>query len=49
MGFDQSGSLVFKVARDMAGVWSVKEEGADHPLSSFDSSDDASQYALLYC
>ena len=46
MGFDQSGPLVFKVARDMAGVWSVKEEGFDHPLASFGSSDDASQYAF---
>lgn len=46
MGFDQKGPLVFCVARDKAGVWNVQEEGYEQPLASFDTSEDAREYAL---
>ncbi len=46
MGFDQRGALVFHVVRDKTGAWDVKEEGFDQPLASFDTSDEAREYAL---
>lgn len=46
MGFDQKGTLVFRVARDKTGVWNVQEEGYDQPLASFDTSEDAREYVL---
>lgn len=45
MGFDQKGTLVFCVTRDRTGVWNVKEEGFDQPLASFDTSNEAREYA----
>lgn len=46
MGFDQKGSLVFRVARDKTGMWNVNEEGFEQPLASFDTPKDAREYAL---
>lgn len=46
MGFDQKGPLVFQVAKGKAGVWNVMEEGFDEPLASFDTSEDARDYAI---
>ena len=46
MGFDQRGPLVYRVARDKTGVWNVQEEGFEQPLASFDTSNEAREYAL---
>lgn len=45
MGFDQKGSLIFRVARGDAGQWVVTEDGFDKPLASFDAQSDALEYA----
>jgi len=45
MGFDQKGSLIFRVARGAAGQWVVTEDGFEKPLASFDAQIDALVYA----
>lgn len=45
MGFDQREPTVFCVKQGQSGQWDVSEEGFDKPLASFDSADDAKQYA----
>jgi hypothetical protein len=45
MGFDQQGSTVFCVTQGQSGLWDVSEQGFEKPLASFDSADDAKQYA----
>lgn len=45
MGFDQQEPTVFCVEQGPSGQWDVSEEGFDKPLASFDSADDAKQYA----
>lgn len=45
MGFDQKGSLVFRVKQADTGKWDVMEVGVEKPLASFDTQDDASEYA----
>ncbi|HSD96722.1 MAG TPA: DUF2188 domain-containing protein [Sulfuricaulis sp.] len=46
MGFDQKGSLVFRVQQGNAGKWIVKEAGVEKPLASFDTQNDASEYVF---
>lgn len=43
---DQKGSLVFRVKQGNTGKWSVMEAGIDKSLASFDTQNDASEYAL---
>ncbi len=45
MGFDQQEPTIFCVKQGQSGLWDVSEEGFDKPLASFDSADDAKQYA----
>ncbi len=45
MGFDQKGTLVFRVARGNDNKWNVNETGFDKPLASFDNEKDARTYA----
>lgn len=45
MGFDQKGSLIFRVMCDDAGQWVVSEDGFDKPLAAFDAQSDALTYA----
>ncbi len=45
MGFDQKGSLVFRVKQGKSGQWDVMEIGIEKPLASFDTQKDASEYA----
>jgi hypothetical protein len=45
MGFDQKGTPVFCVTRGESGKWHVSEEGFEKPIASFDSMDDAEEYA----
>lgn len=45
MGFDQKGASVFRIVRGDSGDWSVMEEGFDKPLASFDTAEDAHEYA----
>lgn len=45
MGFDQKGSLIFRVSRGGVGQWFVTEDGFDKPLASFDEQSDAIVYA----
>lgn len=45
MGFDQQEPTIFCVKQGQSGQWDVSEEGFDKPLASFDSADDAKQYA----
>lgn len=45
MGFDQKGSLMFRVARGTTGQWVVTEDGFEKPLASFDAQIDALEYA----
>jgi len=45
MGFDQKGTLVFRVARGNDNKWNVNEVGFDKPLASFDNEKDARTYA----
>jgi len=45
MGFDQKGKPVFCVTRGESGKWHVSEEGFEKPIASFDSQDDAEEYA----
>lgn len=40
MGFNQKGSLMFRVAR-AAGQWVVTEDGSEKPLASLDARIDA--------
>jgi hypothetical protein len=46
MGFDQKGSLVFRVKQGNTGKWNVMEVGVEKPLASFDTQNDASEYAF---
>jgi hypothetical protein len=46
MGFDQKGSLVFRVKQGHAGKWIVMEAGVEKPLASFDTQKDASEYVF---
>lgn len=43
---DQNGSLVFRVMRGNPGKWNVMEAGIEKPLASFDTQNDASEYAF---
>jgi hypothetical protein len=45
MGFDQKGSLVFRVKQGNTGKWNVMEVGVEKPLASFDTQKDATEYA----
>ncbi|MHB8425088.1 MAG: DUF2188 domain-containing protein [Gammaproteobacteria bacterium] len=45
MGFDQKGTVAFRVSRDKNGMWSVFEQGFDKSLASFDKREDACDYA----
>lgn len=45
MGFDQKGNIVFRVARGKNNKWDVNEKGFDKPLASFDTEQDACNYA----
>ena len=45
MGFDQKGSLVFRVKQGNTGKWNVMEAGVEKPLASFDTQKDATEYA----
>ena len=46
MGFDQKGTLVFRVKQANAGKWNVMEAGVEKPLASFDTQKDASEYVF---
>lgn len=45
MGFDQKGEIVFRVSIGKSNKWDVNEKGFDKPLASFDTEQDASNYA----
>lgn len=45
MGLDQKGDIVFRVAQGENSKWDVNEQGFDKPLASFDSEQDACDYA----
>lgn len=45
MGFDQKGAPVFCVTEGKGGEWHVSEEGFEKPLASFQSRDEAEEYA----
>jgi hypothetical protein len=45
MGFDQKGAPVFCVTVGNSGEWHVSEEGFEKPLASFQSRDEAEEYA----
>jgi len=45
MGFDQKGTPVFCVTEGESGQWHVSEEGFDKPLATFQSRNDAEEYA----
>lgn len=45
MGMDQSGTPVLRVVHGKKGGWEVREVGFEKPLASFDSMDDAKDYA----
>lgn len=45
MGIDQKGSVVFRVSRGGNGRWDVWENDFEDPLASFDSKEDACDYA----
>ena len=45
MGLDQKGDIVFRVACAANGKWDVNEKDFDKPLASFDSEQDACNYA----
>jgi len=45
MGFDQKGTLVFCVSSLDNRKWNVFEQGFDKALASFDSREDACDYA----
>lgn len=47
MGFDQKGSLIFRVKQGNAGKWNVMELGVENPLASFDTQKDASEYVFV--
>jgi hypothetical protein len=42
----QKGSLVFRVKQGTTGKWNVMEAGIEKPLASFDTQNDASEYAF---
>lgn len=46
MGPDQKGSAVFRVKQGKTGKWNVLEAGVEKPLASFDTQNDASEYAF---
>ena len=45
MGFDQKGNVVLRVGRSQNDRWEVTEEGMEKPLATFDSENDAMNYA----
>lgn len=45
MGFDQKEVTVFSVKQGKYGQWDVCEEGFEKPLASFNSPEDANNYA----
>jgi len=45
MGLDQKGDVVFRISRGPDGKWDVSEKDFDKPLASFDSEQDARNYA----
>ena len=45
MGFDQQGDIVFHVSRGKDSKWDVTELGFDKPLASFDTEQNACDYA----
>ena len=45
MGFDQKGAPVFCVNAGQGGQWHVSEQGFEKPLASFQSRDEAEEYA----
>lgn len=46
MGLDQKGSAIFRVRQGTTGKWNVMEAGVEKPLASFDTQNDASEYAF---
>lgn len=45
MGFDQKGQSVFRVVCNAQNKWDVIESGFDKPLATFNSKEEAQQYA----
>jgi hypothetical protein len=45
MGFDQKGAPVFCVSAGQGGQWHVSEQGFEKPLATFQSRDEAEEYA----
>ena len=45
MGFDQKGNVVLRVGRSQNDRWEVTEDGMEKPLATFDSENDAVNYA----
>ena len=45
MRIDQHRERVLRVTRDSLGLWEVREGGFERPLSSFESMQDARDYA----
>lgn len=45
MGFDQKGTPVFCVTAGQNGQWHVSEEGFEKPLATFESRNEAEEYA----
>lgn len=46
MGPDRKGALVFRVQQGNTGKWNVIEAGIEKSLASFDTQNDASEYAF---
>ena len=45
MGFDQKGAPVFCVSAGSNGEWQVSEQGFEKPLATFQTRDEAEEYA----
>lgn len=43
---DRNGSLIFRVKQGNTGKWNVMEASFEKPLASFDTQNDASEYAF---
>ena len=49
MGFDQKGTVVFRIMRNENGRWDVFENDFEKALATFDDKQDASDYANKLC
>jgi hypothetical protein len=45
MGFDQQGTVLFRISRSENGRWGVLENDFEKPLATFDDRQDACDYA----